>query len=116
MNTTTQTITAEFTPEPFKNSALWPEFLLALATTSIAIGIIWDISWHESIGRDTFWTPAHIAIYFGGALAGFVGGWLAIWHTFLADEKEREASVRVLGARAPLGAWLTIWGAVAMLT
>jgi len=96
--------------------AIWPEFLLALAATSILVGIIWDISWHISVGRDTFWTAAHMAIYFGGASGGLVGGWLAIKHTFLAGPAERAASVKVLGARAPLGAWVAIWGAVAMLT
>src|ERR1700677_950754 len=95
---------------------LWPGFLLALATTSIAVGIIWDISWHVSIGRDTFWTPAHLAIHFGGILGGGVGGWLAFRHTFLVDAEERGASVGIFGARAPLGAWVAMWGAVAMLT
>jgi hypothetical protein len=90
--------------------------LLALATTSIAVGIIWDISWHISIGRDTFWTPAHLAIHFGGILGGFVGGWLALQSTFFASEQERAASVGILGARAPLGAWVAMWGAVAMIT
>ena len=33
-------------------------------------GIIWDISWHMSIGRDTFWTPAHLLIQAGGLIAG----------------------------------------------
>ena len=94
----------------------WPGLLLALATTSIAIGIIWDISWHISIGRDTFWTPAHLAIHFGGILGGCVGGWLAFRYTFLAREEGRTSSVGILGARAPLGAWVTIWGAVAMIT
>src|SRR5271168_919507 len=94
----------------------WPGFVLALAATSITVGIMWDISWHETIGRDTFWTPAHMAIYLGGALGGCVGGWLALYHTFLAGPAERAATVRVFGARAPLGAWVAIWGAVAMLT
>jgi hypothetical protein len=101
---------------PANRQTAWPEFLLALAVTSIAVGIIWDISWHSTIGRDTFWTPAHMAIYFGGALGGFVGGWLAIKFTFLANPQEKTASVNVFGARAPLGAWVAIWGAVAMLT
>jgi hypothetical protein len=95
---------------------LWPGFLLALATTSITVGIIWDISWHSTIGRDTFWTPAHMTIYFGGALGGLVGGWLAIKHTFLSGSQDKGQSVMVFGARAPLGAWVAIWGAVAMLT
>jgi hypothetical protein len=96
--------------------ALWPGLLLASAASCITIGIIWDISWHETIGRDTFWTPAHMAIYLGGALGGCVGGWLAVQYTFLASPMERAASVRVFGARAPLGAWVAIWGAVAMIT
>ena len=96
--------------------ALWPGLLLAFAASCITIGIMWDISWHETIGRDTFWTPAHMAIYLGGALGGCVGGWLAVRYTFLAGPMERAASVRVFGARAPLGAWVAIWGAVAMIT
>jgi len=89
---------------------------MAFAATCIAIGIMWDISWHQTIGRDTFWTPAHMVIYLGGALGGCVGGWLAIQYTFLASPEEKAATVGVFGARAPLGAWIAIWGAVAMLT
>src|SRR5262245_46293372 len=94
------------TPRPIavsNDGGSWPSFLMAAALTSIAIGIVWDISWHESVGRDTFWTPAHMAIYLGGVLAGSVGGWLAIKHTFLAGRAERDTSVSVFGARAPLG-------------
>ncbi|HEY2341733.1 MAG TPA: hypothetical protein VGH90_01830 [Chthoniobacteraceae bacterium] len=93
-----------------------PAFILALAATCMTLGILWDISWHISIGRDTFWTPAHMAIYFGGSLGGFAAGWLALYYTFLARPEEREASVGIFGARAPLGAWVVMWGAVAMLT
>jgi len=89
---------------------------MAFALTSIAVGVTWDISWHESVGRDTFWTPAHMAIYLGGTLAGFVAGWLAIRDTFLTREANRDFSVGLFGARAPLGAWVAIWGATAMLT
>src|SRR5215212_4978029 len=95
-----------------KQSLLWAGLLLSLAATSITIGIMWDISWHITIGRDTFWTPAHMAIYFGGALGGMTAGWLAFKCTFLGSRDERDASIGILGARAPLGAWVTIWGAV----
>jgi len=94
----------------------WPSLLMTVALSSIAIGITWDISWHETVGRDTFWTPAHMAIYFGGILGGCVGGWLAFKHTFRAGPNELDSSVSVFGARAPLGAWVAIWGALAMLT
>ncbi len=95
---------------------LWTGYLLAFAITSITVGLIWDISWHMSIGRDTFWTPAHMAIYLGGAMGGFVGGWLTIKYTFLLGPEREGASVSILGARAPLGAWVAIWGAIAMIT
>ncbi len=102
--------------EQARTRSYWPELLLLFAGTSITIGIIWDISWHSSIGRDTFWTPAHMAIYLGGVLAGCSGGWLAVKHTFFATADEKERSVGVFGARAPLGAWVAIWGALAMIT
>src|SRR6201994_3539226 len=57
-----------------------------------------------------------MAIYLGGVLAGCTAGWLAIQYTFFAGPTSRESSVNVLGARAPLGAWVAIWGAIAMIT
>src|SRR5215472_10872018 len=84
--------------------------------TCIAIGILWDISWHRTVGRDTFWTPAHMAIYFGGVLGGLTSGWLVLRTTFFASLPEQKSAVRLWGFRAPFGAWVTIWGALAMLT
>jgi hypothetical protein len=84
--------------------------------TAIVIGILWDISWHRTIGRDTFWTPAHIAIYLGGLLAGLTCGWLVMRTTFFGTPEEQAGTVRLWGMRAPLGAWVTIWGTLAMLT
>lgn len=115
MNVSVQAAPAGVAATP-ADSARWPGYLMAVAATSILIGILWDISWHISIGRDTFWTPAHMAVYFGGTLAGCVGGWLAVMHTFFPGEQDRVSSVNVFGARAPLGAWVAIWGAAAMLT
>jgi hypothetical protein len=91
--------------------------LLAIfGSTSIVIGVLWDISWHSTIGRDTFWTPAHLAIYLGGVLAGLSSLWLILKATFRTSGEERDASVRVWGFRGPLGAWVSGWGALAMLT
>ena len=36
----------------------------------------WDESWHTDIGRDSFWTPAHLLLY--GAMA-VVGVSIAVW-------------------------------------
>ena len=51
----------------------WYIWIGVIAVTSSSIGGAWDVSWHRSIGRDTFWTPAHILIYACGVLAGIVG-------------------------------------------
>ncbi|HWN40641.1 MAG TPA: hypothetical protein VNW71_00380 [Thermoanaerobaculia bacterium] len=94
----------------------WHVPAMLAGSTSIVVGILWDISWHMTIGRDTFWTPAHMAIYLGGVLAGICGGWLALKTTFVGTPGERGVAVRFWGFRAPLGAWVAIWGALAMLT
>jgi hypothetical protein len=87
-----------------------------LGTTSICVGLLWDISWHASIGRDTFWTPAHLALYLGGLLCGLSAGWEALAATFTGTARRRAATVGFWGFRAPLGAWVAIWGTFAMLT
>src|ERR1700746_3016808 len=94
----------------------WYVWCAVISVTSAMVGTHWDISWHMSIGRDTFWTPAHMAIYFGGTVCGCVGGWLGVQYNFFPPPEQRAASVNVFGARAPLGAWVAIWGALAMLT
>src|SRR5262245_19392915 len=101
-----------------ERAAALPWYLSAMlaGSTSIVVGLLWDISWHMTIGRDTFWTPAHLAIYLGGVLAGIACGWLALKTTFAGTAAERAVSVLFWGFRAPLGAWVAIWGAFAMLT
>src|SRR5213082_3485880 len=93
----------------------WFVWAAVIAATSAKVGILWDISWHRTIGRDTFWTPAHMAIYFGGLLGGLACGWLVIRMTFFATPGEQAGAVRLWGFRGPLGAWITIWGSFAML-
>jgi hypothetical protein len=80
------------------------------------IGVYWDISWHMSIGRDTFWTPAHLLIQAGGLIAGISSGYVALKTTFKGTPDQRAASVSFWGFRAPLGAWMAVWGCGAMLT
>ena len=97
-------------------SAPWSIYAVLFASTSVILGVIWDISWHRSIGRDTFWTPAHLAIYLGGIVAGLTSGWVALRTTFAGSDTDRGTAVRFWGFRAPLGAWVCIWGAFAMVT
>lgn len=94
----------------------WYIWCSALAVTSATVGAHWDISWHSSIGRDTFWTPAHMAIYLCGVLAGIAFGYLILYTTFSKSAPLRDASVSIWGFRAPLGAFIASWGGIAMLT
>ena len=94
-----------------------PIWAVLFSSTSVVIGVLWDISWHSTIGRDTFWSPPHMAIYAGGLVAGLVCGLQVLRVTFAGTAAEREASVTWWGYfRGPLGAWTCIWGAIAMLT
>lgn len=93
----------------------WYIWLSVAGVTSAVIGAHWDISWHRSIGRDSFWTPAHIAIQLCGVIAGITCGYLILWTTF-GHSKLRESSVNVLGFRGPLGAFICAWGGFTMIT
>ncbi len=93
----------------------WYVWCCVLATTSATIGGVWDISWHESIGRDSFWTPAHMFIYLCGVLAGAGCGFLILTTTFQPSSPLRPASVRLWSFRAPLGAFIAAWGGLAMI-
>jgi hypothetical protein len=94
----------------------WYLWSSVIGATSAVVGVIWDISWHISIGRDTFWTPAHLAVQLCAVLAAISCGYLILSSTFGNDPVARAASVRVLGFRGPLGAFLAAWGGIAMLT
>jgi hypothetical protein len=120
MSSQSQAITDEFaapasTAPVHAGGAPWYCYAVALGAACSPIGSIWDISWHLSIGRDTFWTPAHMMIYMGGAMPGLVCGWLVLKNTFWADPAEHSGTVRLWGFRGPIGAWVVIWGAFTML-
>jgi len=87
-----------------------------IGLAALPLGLIWDISHHSTIGRDTFWTPAHIIIQLGGIIPALLFAGIALKTTFRGTPTERAASVSFWGFRAPLGVWVTIWGALAMLT
>lgn len=95
----------------------WQLAAVVFAATSVIVGLIWDISWHMTIGRDTFWTPAHLAIYTGGAVAGLACGFEVLRRSFFSSGAMPADGVTVWRLfNGPLGGWLCIWGAVAMLT
>ncbi len=93
----------------------WYLWASILGVTSAMIGVEWDISWHRSIGRDTFWTPPHMAIYLCGIIAGISSAYLILATTFGKLPEVRESSVKMWGFYGPLGAFITAWGGIAML-
>lgn len=94
----------------------WYLWCAALAVTSVTVGAYWDVAWHRSIGRDTFWTPPHMAIQFCGVLSAICCGYLILSNTFRPQFATGAGSVRVWGLRGPLGAFVASWGGAAMLT
>ena len=93
----------------------WYLWCAALAVTSAYVGGYWDISWHRSIGRDTFWSAPHMAIYACGILAGISAAYMIFGTTFGRQSELKDVSVRIWGLRGPLGAFICAWGGVAML-
>ncbi len=94
----------------------WYVWSCVVASTTIMAGLYWDISWHETIGRDTFWTPAHLLIQFAALLTAVSSSYLIFSTTFGGNMAAKQASVNVLGFRGPLGAFICAWGGAAMLT
>src|SRR5215467_8397912 len=102
---------------PATTSAVpWYVWSAAVAVTSTTFGLYWDISWHSGIGRDTFWTPAHMAIQLGAVITGICCAYLILHTTFSADQEAHENSVKIWGFRGPLGAFVAAWGGFCMLT
>jgi hypothetical protein len=92
-----------------------PLLAVLLSSAGIVIGVLWDISWHKTIGRDSFWTLPHVLEQLGAIIAGVSCGWLVLHTTFAGSTEQRGAAVRFWGFRGPLGAWVTIWGTFVML-
>jgi hypothetical protein len=93
----------------------WHARAVVFAAACVMVGVYWDISWHMTIGRDTFWTPAHLLIQAGGLIAGVSSGYVALRTTFAGTPAQKAAAVSFWGFRAPLGAWVCVWGCGMML-
>src|SRR3954462_11157306 len=86
-----------------------PLYAVVFASVCIVVGLIWDVSWHRTVGRDTFWTLAHVLEQLAAVVAGLSCGWLALQTSFGADPAGREESVRYWRwFYAPIGTWVCI--------
>ena len=96
-------------------SVPWYIWSCVVAVISSVVGGAWDISWHESIGRDSFWTTPHLLIQLCGIISGICCGYLILSTTFHKDSPLRAYSISMWGFRGPMGAFLCAWGGVAMI-
>jgi hypothetical protein len=95
--------------------ATWPLYAVLFSSISLVVGLIWDISWHRSIGRDSFWSAPHVLEQLAAVVAGTSCGWLVLRTTFAGSVADRARGVRFWGFRGPLGAWVCIWGTLTMI-
>ncbi|HEV7350446.1 hypothetical protein [Telluribacter sp.] len=96
-----------------------PAYVYAVVFSSFCViaGIIWDICWHRSIGRDGLFSPPHLLVYLGAIVAGLFSGYQVLKTTFAGSDTQKSQSVKVWGFfYSSLGALFCIWGAIAMLT
>lgn len=97
------------------DSVPWYIWALFGGSVSVVVGGYWDISWHMSIGRDTFWTPAHMAIQACGVIAAITCSYLIFSCTLGRNPSLRASSVEVWKFHGPLGAFIAAWGGATML-
>jgi hypothetical protein len=98
-------------------AAEWPIYAVIFSSTCIVVGLLWDISWHRTIGRDTFWSPPHLLEQIAAIVAGLTCGYVVLRTTLAGSTRDRGISVRFWRIfQAPLGAWVCIWGTLTMIT
>src|SRR5260221_9022825 len=93
----------------------WYVWSCVVASTTIMAGLYWDISWHETIGRDTFWTPAHLLIQFAAVLTALSSSYLIFSTTFGSNTAAKQAGEKVLRFAGPLGAFICACGGAPLL-
>ena len=83
--------------------------LLLLGAIAVPLTLIWDFAWESTIGVDSLFGPPHAANYAAVALACAAA-------LRMAQLATRDGSGVALGpVRAPLGAWLSLWGGLAFV-
>src|SRR5262250_3670208 len=80
---------------PEAKSIPWTIWFMVAGIFSGLVGGVWDISWHMSIGRDSFWTPAHILIQLTGVLVGIACAYMILATTFGTAKTAAAQSVAV---------------------
>jgi hypothetical protein len=91
--------------------ALWT---LLAAHVVTGWGTQWDIQWHLTIGRDSFWIAPHVMTYSGVTAIVLVSFGVLAWTTLRARRGEaRPEWVRIFGITGPPG-YLVAAGGIAL--
>ena len=86
-------------------------YVVAISSALVIIGVLWDIAWHMSIGRDGLFSAPHNAIYLGAALAGIISGYQVLKTSFWGTAQEKGEMVNFWGIfYSSLGGMFCIWG------
>ncbi len=80
--------------------------LLLLAAVAVPLSLLWDFSWESTVGIDRVWAWPHVLTYAAVAMAGLAAVWMILCG---------KNGVVIFKLRAPVGAWLALWGAVAFV-
>ncbi|GAA4092434.1 hypothetical protein [Mucilaginibacter panaciglaebae] len=92
-------------------------YAVVFASFCIVIGLIWDISWHMSIGRDGLFAPPHLVTYLGAITSGLFSGYYVLRLTFAGKAEQKQQSIKFWNFfYGSLGALFCIWGAFTMIT
>ncbi|MFN3848052.1 MAG: hypothetical protein ACK4NY_01430 [Spirosomataceae bacterium] len=88
-----------------------------VCSMAVILGIIWDIAWHMSIGRDGLFSPPHVVVYIGAATAGIFSGYQVLKTSFWGNDFEKSRMVHFWGVfYSSLGGLFCIWGGLAAIT
>jgi hypothetical protein len=92
-------------------------YVSAIASMCVIMGVLWDIAWHMSIGRDGLFSAPHVVTYLGASAAGFFSGYQVLKTSFWGTKLEKSKMVHFWGVfYSSLGGLFCIWGGVASLT
>ncbi len=87
----------------------WVVATLTAAGTIMLVGLLWDVSWDASFGKDSFWSPPHLALNLGAAATAAIALLAIVLRIGPAP------ALAVGPMRAPIGLAVVVWGGLAML-
>ncbi|RFS17140.1 hypothetical protein [Emticicia sp. C21] len=92
-------------------------YVSVIASMLVILGILWDIAWHMSIGRDGLFSAPHVVVYVGAATAGIFSGYQVLKTSFWGSLLEKRKMVHFWGIfYSSLGGLFCIWGGLAAIT